>query len=101
MVSPADVPAEVRSQQYSRCALYLSHIEPARKHIAPRLGEGLTAIEFGGSNGFLAELLDGVTYEVALQTLPPSTCKTSPPTPPTSSISSSSTRSWSMSHDPG
>jgi SAM-dependent methyltransferase len=65
MVSPADVPAEVRSQQYSRCALYLSHIEFARKHIAPRLREGLTAIEFGGSNGFLAELLDGVTYEVA------------------------------------
>lgn len=65
MVSANDVPTEVRSQQYSRCALYLSHIQFAREHITPRLDEGLKAIEFGGSNGFLEELLDGVAYEVA------------------------------------
>jgi SAM-dependent methyltransferase len=65
MTSPADVPAEVRSQQYSRCALYLSHIEFVRQHLTPRLGKELKVIEFGGSNGFLAGLLDGVSYEVA------------------------------------
>ena len=65
MISPSDVPDEVRAQQYTRCAAYLSHIEFVRQHIAPRLDEGLRAIEFGGSNGFLAELLDGVDYEVA------------------------------------
>lgn len=65
MVPPADVPAEVRSQQYSRCALYLSHIEFVRQHLEPRLDEDLKVIEFGGSNGFLAELLNGASYEVA------------------------------------
>lgn len=65
MISPSDVPDKVRAQQYTRCAAYLSHIEFVRQHIAPRLDEGLSAIEFGGSNGFLAELLDGVDYEVA------------------------------------
>lgn len=65
MASHADVPAELRAQQYSRCALYLSHIEFVRRHVPPEFGRGLKAIEFGGSNGFLAGLLEGVAYEVA------------------------------------
>lgn len=65
MTAPEDIPAEVRAEQYSRCALYLSHIDFARTHLAPRSGPPLKAIEFGGSNGFLAELFDGVDYEVA------------------------------------
>jgi len=59
------IPDELCSEQYSRCALYLSHISFIREHVAPRLGEGLRAIEFGGSNGFIASLFDGVDYEVA------------------------------------
>jgi len=65
VVSPAEVPPEVRAEQYSRCALYLSHIDFIREHVSPRLGEDLKAIEFGGSNGFLAALLEGIEYEVA------------------------------------
>lgn len=65
MVSPEEVPESVRCQQYSRCALYLSHIEFVDRHITPRVDEGLKAIEFGGSNGFIAGLLEGVSYEVA------------------------------------
>jgi len=65
MVSSAEVPAEVRAQQYSRCALYLSHIDFVQEHIAARMDDGLKVIEFGGSNGFLAGILEGAAYEVA------------------------------------
>ena len=65
MIHPNDVPPEIRGHQYSRCALYLSHMEFVREHVLPRIGSGLRAIEFGGSNGFVAGLLDSVAYEVA------------------------------------
>lgn len=59
------VPPEVLEQQYSRCPLYLSHIAFVSRHVTPRLDAGLTAVEFGGSNGFVATLFKGVDYEVA------------------------------------
>lgn len=65
MVSPEKLPPELLDQQYSRCALYLSHIEFTRRHVTPRLDAGLRAIEFGGSNGFIAGLFHGVEYELA------------------------------------
>lgn len=64
-VNPADLPPELLDYQYTRCALYLSHIEFYRTRVAPRLEEGLRAIEFGGSNGFIAQLFEDVDYEVA------------------------------------
>jgi len=63
--SATDLPASLLAQQYTRCALYLDHIEYYRSHVVPRLGDGLTAVEFGGSNGFIQELFDGVDYRVA------------------------------------
>jgi SAM-dependent methyltransferase len=60
-----ELPEVVLDEQYTRCALYLSHMAFYRTHVVPRLGEGLRAIEFGGSNGFLSELFAGVMYEVA------------------------------------
>ena len=62
---PDDLPPSVLGYQYTRCALYLSHIDFYERHVRPRLGEGLTAIEFGGSNGFVRDLFVGVDYEVA------------------------------------
>ena len=64
-VTAADLPESVLGYQYTRCALYLSHIDFYQKRVAPRLGEGLKAIEFGGSNGFIRDLFVGVDYEVA------------------------------------
>lgn len=64
-VTPDRLPAGVLDHQYTRCALYLSHIAFYEALVAPRLGEGLKAIEFGGSNGFIAELFVGVSHEVA------------------------------------
>lgn len=61
----ADLPESVLSQQYSRCALYLSHIEFYERRVRPELDGGLKAVEFGGSNGFIQELFVGVEYEVA------------------------------------
>ena len=60
-----DLPASVLDQQYSRCAPYLSHLEFAQSHINPLRGTGRRAIEFGGSNGFIKSLFDGIDYEVA------------------------------------
>ena len=48
-----DLPDSVRRYQYSRCALYLSHIAFYQARVRPRLGEQLRAVEFGGSNGFI------------------------------------------------
>ena len=62
---PEDLPPAVLDYQYTRCALYLSHIDFHRRHVQPRVREGLTAIEFGGSNGFIRDLFDGVEYEIA------------------------------------
>ena len=62
---PDDLPASVLEQQYSRCALYLSHLEFAQAHIEPLRGAGCRAIEFGGSNGFIQGLFEGIDYEVA------------------------------------
>lgn len=59
------VPDEVLGHQYTRCALYLRHRQFYAEHVKPRLSEGLNAIEFGGSNGFIENLFDGVTYEIA------------------------------------
>lgn len=61
----ADLPESVLAHQYTRCALYLSHIEFYRSRVVPRLAEGLRVIEFGGSNGFIRDLFAGVDYEVA------------------------------------
>lgn len=60
-----DLPDSVRRYQYSRCALYLSHIAFYQARVRPRLGEQLRAVEFGGSNGFIRDLFAGVDYEVA------------------------------------
>ena len=65
MIRGEQIPQELYSQQYSRCALYLSHISFIRTHFAARLGSGVRVIEFGGSNGFLADLFDGADYEIA------------------------------------
>ena len=65
MIRPEDLPATVLSQQYTRCALYLSHIEFYERRVRPGLESGLKAIEFGGSNGFVRDLFVGVDYEVA------------------------------------
>ena len=59
------LPQSVLDQQYTRCALYLSHIEYYESRVVPRLHEGLMAIEFGGSNGFIHQLFRGVDYEIA------------------------------------
>lgn len=59
-----DLPREVLAHQYSRCALYLSHIQFAERHVAPRRDRAVRAIEFGGSNGFIAELFHGIDYEI-------------------------------------
>lgn len=64
-MTPHELPSAVLDHQYTRCALYLSHIDFYRKRVVPRLGEELRAIEFGGSNGFIAQLFQGVDYEVA------------------------------------
>ena len=64
-VTPEDLPTQLLDYQYTRCALYLSHIDFYQKRVVPRLDENLRAIEFGGSNGFLAQLFQGVDYEVA------------------------------------
>ncbi|WP_448388526.1 class I SAM-dependent methyltransferase [Microbacterium aurum] len=64
-LTAADLPDSVLGYQYSRCALYLSHIEFYRSRVAPRLAEGLHVIEFGGSNGFIRDLFAGVSYEIA------------------------------------
>ena len=63
--TPDQLPHEILGYQYSRCALYLSHRDFYADHLAPRLSDGLRAIEFGGSNGFIKNLFDGVAYEVA------------------------------------
>ena len=55
----------VLGYQYTRCALYLSHIEFYGRRVEPLLEAGLRAIEFGGSNGFIRDLFVGVAYEVA------------------------------------
>lgn len=60
-----DLPAEVLSHQYTRCAMYLSHLRFYADHVAPRAGGDLRAIEFGGSNGFIQDLFQAVDYEVA------------------------------------
>jgi len=60
-----ELPESVLDYQYTRCALYLSHIEHYESRIVPRLDEGLKAIEFGGSNGFIQELFFGVDYQIA------------------------------------
>jgi SAM-dependent methyltransferase len=65
VTEPDDLPASVLDEQYTRCALYLSHIGFYARHVQPRLGDGLRAIEFGGSNGFIQKLFVGVDYEVA------------------------------------
>lgn len=65
MTRPEKLPDAVLSQQYSRCAPYLSHIRFYEQHVAPRLSEGLRAVEFGGSNGFMAALFAGIDYVVA------------------------------------
>lgn len=65
MTDAGDLPEAVLDEQYTRCALYLSHMAFYQEHVLPRLGESLRAIEFGGSNGFVSKLFAGVTYEVA------------------------------------
>lgn len=65
MTRPEDLPVSVVDHQYTRCAPYMSHIDFYDRHVHPRLGAGLRAIEFGGSNGFLEDLFAGVDYDVA------------------------------------
>jgi SAM-dependent methyltransferase len=65
VVEPAALPEKLLTQQYSRCAAYLSHIEFVKQTLEPLSRHGYQAIEFGGSNGFVAGLLPGVSYEVA------------------------------------
>lgn len=65
MTHPGYLPASVLPYQYTRCALYLSHIDFYRTRVEPRLNEALKAIEFGGSNGFIRDLFVGVDYEIA------------------------------------
>jgi SAM-dependent methyltransferase len=62
---PDGLPESVLGYQYTRCALYLSHIDFYARRVEPHLNEGLRAIEFGGSNGFIRRLFNGVDYEVA------------------------------------
>ena len=64
-LSANELPESVLDHQYTRCAMYLSHIEYYESRIVPRLDLGLKAVEFGGSNGFIQNLLVGVHYEVA------------------------------------
>ena len=64
-MNPTQLPASVLDQQYSRCAVYLSHLAFAAEHVTPRIATGLKAVEFGGSNGFIARLFDGADYEIA------------------------------------
>ena len=64
-VRPELLPELVLKYQYTRCALYLSHVDFYRTHIANRAADGLKAVEFGGSNGFVKELFKGVDYETA------------------------------------
>lgn len=64
-MNPEQLPPVLLDQQYSRCALYLSHLTFATEHIEPRIPKGIKAVEFGGSNGFIAGLFAGADYEVA------------------------------------
>lgn len=61
----SQVPVQLRDEQYTRCAAYLSHLRFVAEHVRPSLGRNWKAIEFGGSNGFIASIMEGVDYEIA------------------------------------
>lgn len=55
----------LKFEQYTRYALYRSHIDFAEKHSLQILSKDTKIIEFGGSNGFLERVFKGSDYKIA------------------------------------
>lgn len=52
-------------EQYSRYAMYLSHVGFVDQHVRPTGTAAFRVVEFGGSNGYIRRLFGTVDYEVA------------------------------------
>lgn len=62
---PDELPDNLLDHQYTRCALYLSHMSFVEHAVGRGRGVDVSAIEFGGSNGFVAGLFEGCDYQIA------------------------------------
>jgi SAM-dependent methyltransferase len=60
-----ELSAALKSEQYTRYAMYRSHIDFVEKHFAQILSKDTKIIEFGGSNGFLELVFKGSDYKIA------------------------------------